>query len=44
MESVAHVRIAGKSTMTMTYQYRMVNGLNVDSAGESIIGEGRSCD
>jgi hypothetical protein len=44
MESVAHVRIAGTSTMTMTYRYSMVNGIMVTDPGESVIGEGLSCD
>jgi hypothetical protein len=37
IESVAQVRIAGPSAMTMTYRYEMVNGLEVvhkENAGE----------
>jgi hypothetical protein len=33
VESTAHVRIAGRSGLTMTYQYEMVNGRAVTSAG-----------
>ena len=36
VESIARIRIAGKSEMTMTYEYEMVNGLIVDpSSGRS---------
>ena len=35
VESVAQVRIAGRSEMTMTYQYEMVNGQVVDSSAGS---------
>jgi hypothetical protein len=31
LESTAHVLIAGKSTMTMTYEYETVNGHRVGS-------------
>jgi hypothetical protein len=33
VQSIAQVRIAGRSEMTMTYQYEMVNGQVVDSSG-----------
>ena len=35
VESTAQIRLAGASTMTMTYDYEMINGVNV-SAGEKI--------
>ena len=33
IESVAQIRFAGTSTMTMTYDYEMINGVDVSSAG-----------
>ena len=35
VESIAQIRIAGRSEMTMTYHYEMVNGLVVDSSAGS---------
>ena len=35
VESTAQIRFAGTSTMTMTYDYEMINGVNV-TAGEKI--------
>jgi hypothetical protein len=35
VESVAHIRIAGRSELTMTYQYEMVNG-HVVASGKAV--------
>jgi len=35
VESIAQIRIAGRSEMTMTYQYEMVNGQVVDASAGS---------
>lgn len=35
VESIAQIRIAGKSEMTMTYEYQMVNGQLVESSSGS---------
>ena len=35
VESIAQIRIAGKSEMTMTYEYQMVNGQIVESSSGS---------
>ena len=37
VESTAHVRIAGPSAMTMTYQYEMVNGRPVTSPESALV-------
>lgn len=37
VESVAHVRIAGRSELTMTYQYEMVNGQPVDAGDARLV-------
>jgi hypothetical protein len=36
VESTAQVRVAGTSTMTMTYAYEMINGVNV-GASEAVV-------
>lgn len=36
MESVAHVRLAGRSELTMTYRYEMVNGRSVEPGVEQV--------
>jgi len=32
VESTAQIRLAGTSTMTMTYDYEMINGVNVSAS------------
>lgn len=36
VESVAHIRIAGRSTLTMSYRYEMVNGRDVGSDASTV--------
>jgi hypothetical protein len=36
VESTAQIRFAGTSTMTMTYDYEMINGVNVGASGPVI--------
>jgi hypothetical protein len=35
IESTAQIRLAGTSTMTMTYEYEMINGVNVSASRAS---------
>jgi hypothetical protein len=32
VDSTAQIRFAGTSTMTMTYDYQMINGVNIASS------------
>ena len=36
-ESVASIRMAGKATFTMSYEYQSVNGLDVSSGDASAV-------
>lgn len=40
IDSTAQIRLAGASTMTMTYDYEMINGINVTSS-QAVAGLGR---